>query len=125
MPVRATASRELADLFGALSSPHRVRILEELRQGEVDVNGLQIALGISHSAVSQHLAVLRAHRLVAERRDGRRVYYHLTQPAMADWILQGLDFIEADLSEHAAIREAVEEARRLWMSHPPKSEELS
>jgi DNA-binding transcriptional ArsR family regulator len=126
MPVRATASRQLADLFGALSNPHRVRILEELRSGEIDVNGLQIALGLSQSAVSQHLAVLRAHRLVAERRDGRHVYYHTTQPALAAWILQGLDFIEVELSKDVAIREAVEEARRLWASHKPlQAEELS
>jgi len=114
MPARATVSKELADLFSVLSNPHRVRIVEELRGGEVDVNGLQIAVGISHSGVSQHLSVLRAHRLVAERRDGRRVFYHLPQPELAEWVLAGLNFVEGEIAHTDEIRSAVEQARQLW-----------
>ncbi|MCC6585832.1 MAG: winged helix-turn-helix transcriptional regulator [Bryobacterales bacterium] len=114
MPARAAVSKELADLFGVLSNPHRVRILQELRAGEIDVNGLQTAMGISHSGVSQHLSVLRAHRLVAERRDGRHVFYHLPQPSLAEWILEGLRFIEGEIALSAEMRSAVEQARQLW-----------
>jgi len=114
MPARATVSKELADLFGVLSNPHRVRIVEELRNGEVDVNGLQSAVGISHSGVSQHLSVMRAHHLVAERRDGRRVFYHLPQPELADWVLAGLNFVEREIAHSNEIRNAVEQARQLW-----------
>jgi DNA-binding transcriptional ArsR family regulator len=114
MPARARVSKELADLFSVLSNPHRVRIIEELRAGEIDVNGLQSALAISHSGVSQHLAVLRAHRLVSERRDGRHVYYSLPQPELAEWILDGLRFIEGELAHSNEIRSAVEQARALW-----------
>ena len=126
MPVRITAAKELSDLFGVLSNPHRIRILEELRHTEVDVNGLQRALGISHSAVSQHLGLLRAHRLVTERRDGRHVFYHLAQPQMAEWILRGLDFVESDLVHDAALRKAVEQARQIWAAEVYRpAEELS
>lgn len=114
MPARATVSKELGQLFGVLSNPHRVRLIEELRSGELDVNGLQTAMGISHSGVSQHLAVLRAHRLVSERRDGRHVYYTLRQPALADWILEGLRFLEGEIAHSHNIRDAVDQARQLW-----------
>jgi DNA-binding transcriptional ArsR family regulator len=110
----ATVSRELSALFGVLSNPHRVRLIEELRCGERDVNGLQVALGISHSGVSQHLALLRAHRLVTERRDGRHVFYRLSQPKLAAWIVEGLDFIHGELMQEEAIRAAVAQARVQW-----------
>jgi DNA-binding transcriptional ArsR family regulator len=114
MPVRATVSKELASLFGVMSNPYRLRLVEELRGSEVDVNGLQRALGISHSSVSQHLAVLRAHRIVTERREGRHVFYRLTQTELAEWIRTGLDFIERDLDQEHEIRAAVAQVRVIW-----------
>lgn len=122
MPVRATVSKELASLFGVLGNPHRVRLVEELREAEVDVNGLQRALGISHSSVSQHLAVLRAHRIVTERREGRHVYYRLTQSELAEWVRTGLDFIERDLNQEHEIRTAVEQVRVIWSPGSVESE---
>ncbi|MCP6768773.1 metalloregulator ArsR/SmtB family transcription factor, partial [Klebsiella pneumoniae] len=67
MPHRDLVTKELAELLGVLAHPHRIRIIEELRDGEHDVNSLQQVLGISHSGVSQHLMVLRASRLVSVR----------------------------------------------------------
>ncbi|MEP7367288.1 MAG: metalloregulator ArsR/SmtB family transcription factor [Acidobacteriota bacterium] len=118
MPVRTTVSKELAALFGVLGNPHRVRLVEELRSGELDVNGLQQALGISHSSVSQHLAVLRAHRVVTERREGRHVFYRLTNAELAGWVRKGLDFIERDLNQEHEIRSAVEQVRMIWAPAP-------
>jgi len=106
-------SRELAGLFNVLSNPLRVRILVELRCREVDVNGLQAALGISHSLVSQHLSVLRAHKLVIERRGGRHVFYQLAHPPLADWILAGLPFL-AGLPDDAGMKKAADEVREMW-----------
>src|SRR5690349_16992863 len=80
VPHRVLVTRELAELLAALGHPHRIRIIEELRDGECDVKTLQDSLGISHSGVSQHLMVLRAHRVVCERRQGRHVFYRLRQP---------------------------------------------
>jgi len=114
MPSRAFVAKELASIFGILSHPDRVRIIAELGGGERDVNSLQAALGVSHSRVSQHLAGLRAHRVVAERRDGRRVFYHLVQPALAAWLLDGLKFVEGELHMSDQIRQAVEEVRTMW-----------
>lgn len=104
----------MSELFRVLSNPHRIRIVEHLRSGEVDVNGLQDATGLTHSNVSQHLSVLRAHRLVRERRDGRHVYYQLTQPRLADWILEGLGFVGGDIRKNPELAAVAEQARSLW-----------
>jgi DNA-binding transcriptional ArsR family regulator len=109
-------AKELANLLGALAHPHRIHIIEELRQRELDVNSLQQILGISHSGVSQNLAILRAHRMVQERRDGRRVIYSLTQPLLADWLLGGLQFLEGELSMVEQVRGAVETVRSQWQT---------
>jgi len=67
----------LCETFGALADPTRLRILTTLLSGERCVNELAEALGISQSAVSHQLKLLRALRLVRHRRVGRRVCYLL------------------------------------------------
>lgn len=114
MTVRIVATQELASLLGVLAHAHRVRIVEELRHGEHDVNFLAETLGVSHSRVSQHLALLRSHRLVRERRDGRHVHYSLVNPDLARWLVGGLDFVEAEITRNEEIRQAVHRARDLW-----------
>ncbi len=114
MPYHALVTKELADLLAVLSHPHRVRIVAELRDEERGVNVLQQVLGISHSGVSQHLSVLRAHRVVAERREGRHVYYRLRQPELARWLLDATAFLEGTSVQSASIREAIEHVRADW-----------
>jgi DNA-binding transcriptional ArsR family regulator len=114
MPARAIIAKELAALLSALAHPHRIRIVEELGRGEMDVNSLQQELGISHSGVSQNLAILRAHRLVVERREGRHVIYRLAQPELASWLLGGLDFLEQELTAGEHLREILESVRDRW-----------
>jgi DNA-binding transcriptional ArsR family regulator len=114
MPARAVISRELAQLFAVLAHPDRIRLVEELRLGEVDVNHLQAALGISHSRVSQHLAILRAHRFVTERREGRHVHYRLSQPAIAQWVLAGATFLTSEINAGEQIRSALGEVQQMW-----------
>ncbi len=104
-------------MLHALGHPARVQIVEELRQGEKDVNSLKEALDISQSGVSQHLAVLRAHRLVEERRSGRQVFYHLANSQLATWLIVGLSFI--GMAEAEGLRDALEGAKELWsVLHP-------
>jgi DNA-binding transcriptional ArsR family regulator len=101
-----------------------VRIVEELRAGEHDVNFLAEVLQVSHSRVSQHLALLRSHHIVRDRRDGRHVFYALSQPGLAQWLLEGLAFVEADLARSQDVRSALEAARSLW-SEPTESPDPS
>lgn len=107
-------STELAKLFSILSNPNRIRIVEELRQGELSVNELQDLLGITHAAVSQQLAVLRTNRIVVERREGRNVFYHLKNPQLAAWVLAGVKFISPDNQEMQDMIAAIEKAKETW-----------
>ena len=64
-------------LLKAVSDPTRLRLLSALSTGELCVCDLAAVVGTSESAVSHQLRLLRAHRLVAFRKEGRVVYYRL------------------------------------------------
>jgi DNA-binding transcriptional ArsR family regulator len=68
---------ELSDLFQLLSDPNRIKTLFALSHDEVCVCDLSAILGMSDSAVSHQLRLLRALKLVKSRRDGRIIYYSL------------------------------------------------
>lgn len=112
MPTRQVVAKELAEIFKLIAHPDRVRLIEELRAGEKDVNSLADALELPAPRVSQHLSLMRAHRIVEERRDGRRHFYHLIQPEIADWIVDGLDFVEGRIS--GVPKSSIKAVRRLW-----------
>ena len=67
----------LADLFKMLGDPTRVRILDTLAQGERCVCDIAELVGMSESAVSHQLRLLRGSRLVRVRRSGRQGFYAL------------------------------------------------
>lgn len=117
MPHRRLVTKELADFLGVLSHPNRVLIVEELRDGERDVQSLQDALGVSHSGVSQHLMLLRAHRLVSERRQGRQVFYHLCQPEIATWLLDATRFLVQESAAAEELCQAIKKTRKVWATH--------
>lgn len=68
---------ELADVFGLLADPGRLRLLVGLLEGEMCVCDLAAACRQSESSVSHALRLLRAHRVVQVRRSGRMAYYRL------------------------------------------------
>ena len=113
--------RRIVQAHGVLSHPQRIRIVEELGTGELDVNSLAELLGTSHSRVSQQLSILRSHRIVAERREGRHVFYRLTQPKLARWLVGGLDFLEGELDRGTARKGELAEARSLWGAERTRS----
>lgn len=71
---------QFARIGKALSSPHRLEILELLAQGERTVDSLGTEIGLSLANASQHLQVLRQAALVDSRKDGLFVYYRLAGP---------------------------------------------
>lgn len=73
----AKNASKACDLLGAMASPARLMILCQLAEGEKSVGELQPAVGLSQSALSQHLAVLRRKQIVRTRRDGQLIYYSL------------------------------------------------
>ncbi|KTD51008.1 ArsR/SmtB family transcription factor [Legionella quateirensis] len=118
MPSRKLISEKMAEFLSAIAHQHRIRIIEELHTGEHNVNSLQAILGTSHSVVSQHLSTLRAHKVVKQRKEGNLVFYQLAQPELADWLLQGLAYLEGGLQSDETIRSAVKEVKTIW-SHTP------
>lgn len=66
---------EAADLLKAMSNPQRLRVLCLLLEREMSVGEINALVGLSQSALSQHLAVLRESGLVATRREAQTVYY--------------------------------------------------
>ena len=71
------SARVASRLLKALSNENRLRLLWLLAEGEKSVSELERALGLRQPAISQQLARLRAERLVAQRRQGKSVYYSL------------------------------------------------
>jgi DNA-binding transcriptional ArsR family regulator len=119
MPDRLVVAKELADIFKIIAHPDRIRIIEELGSGEKDVNTLVEHLELPGPRVSQHLGLMRANRIVEERREGRHHYYHLIQPDMANWIIEALSFVEGRAS--VISKTAINRARDLWTA-PSNSE---
>ena len=76
-PVDAPEAVAIAELMQALATPSRVRLLYALRGGEAAVSALADRAGVTPSAASQQLRVLRHLRFVATRRDGRTILYRL------------------------------------------------
>jgi ArsR family transcriptional regulator, lead/cadmium/zinc/bismuth-responsive transcriptional repressor len=92
----------LADTFSALGDPTRVRILDALSHGELCVCDLAAVLGLSQSAVSHQLRLLRGIRLVKPRRDGRIVFYSLDDQHIISIFRQTLQHVEE--SSAAAVK---------------------
>lgn len=87
-----TATR-LAQVFAALSDPSRVRLISALLAGELCVHDLAAALGMSQSAVSHQLRLLRSLNLVRYRKEGRVVYYTLDDEHVEHLFRMGLEHI--------------------------------
>lgn len=111
MPMRAQVIDTVAELFRVLAHPSRVRIVARLNEGECDVSALTEELGLPAANVSQHLALLRAHHLVAVRRAGTHVFYSLRDPRTADVINRALDVLAEDISHAGELRRAIARVR--------------
>ena len=116
MPERKVVAKELAEIFKVMAHPDRIRLIEELAGEEKDVKTLLNDLELPGPRVSQHLGLLRAHRIVEERRAGRHHVYRLIKPNLAHWIINGLDFIEGRLE--TVNKSTIANARESWTSKP-------
>lgn len=70
-----------AALLRLLGNEKRLMVLCQLADGEMSVGQLQAGIGISQSALSQHLALMRQQGLLATRRQGQTIFYRITDPA--------------------------------------------
>ncbi|HTI36181.1 MAG TPA: metalloregulator ArsR/SmtB family transcription factor [Vicinamibacterales bacterium] len=90
------AVETLAETFRILGDPTRVRILDVLSAGELCVCDIAELVGISESAVSHQLRLLRGMRLVRPRRSGRQVYYSFDDQHIMSLFQQGLRHVTED-----------------------------
>jgi len=106
---------KLARVFKALSDETRLRLVKTLTDLKPEealcVNALAAKLGVSQSAVSQHLAVLRAADLVIGERRGYHVHYRLSPEGLAAYrarafALLGEEFMASPAQETSAARSA-------------------
>lgn len=112
MPSRKIVANELANVLRQISHPDRIRLLLKLQVSNQTVNELAAALEIPATRVSQHLAVLRAIALVELESHGQNRVYRLSQPELAIWLIDGIDFIAHRLGRASA--KDIEQAKELW-----------
>ena len=117
MPEKRKAASALSDFLGVLSHPDRIRIVEELRSGQLEVREMRERLDIPPSRLSQHLTLLKAQNLIGENRDGRKVVYVLLEPGLAEWLLEGLIFVRHGAERAIEVGQAAARATQMW-SHP-------
>ena len=84
----------VADLFKMFGDGTRLRILFALLEGECCVCDLARLLGMTISAVSHQLRLLRQSRLIKSRRDGRTIFYSLDDNHVATLLRQGMEHVD-------------------------------
>ena len=84
----------LAGFFRVFSDETRLMILCKLTEGETRVLDIANSLGLSHSAVSHQLQLLRSRDLVRFRREGKNVWYSLADERVRPILLQGISHEE-------------------------------
>jgi ArsR family transcriptional regulator len=88
------SATHLAAIFKALADPTRTRIVSVLAQTELCVCDLAATLGMTQSAISHQLSLMRELRVVKSRKEGRMVYYTLDDEHIRDLFQRGLEHIE-------------------------------
>lgn len=84
----------LAETFRALSDPTRIRIIAALSRQELCVCDLAKILGLTGSAVSHQLRLLRGQRLIKYRREGKIAYYSLDDEHISSLLAEGIRHVD-------------------------------
>lgn len=87
---------DLAELFKVFGDSTRIRILFVLFEAQVCVCDLAQALGMTQSAISHQLRILKQNKLVKSRREGKSVFYSLADDHVRTIIEMGREHIEED-----------------------------
>jgi DNA-binding transcriptional ArsR family regulator len=77
--------KQQARVLKAMANESRLMIIDRLGKGECSVGELIKLVGSDQSTVSKHLAVLRSHGIVEDRREGNLVYYKLMTPCVLNF----------------------------------------
>lgn len=94
MKIDQKTAIDTAELFRSLSDPTRVKLMAGLLDSELNVNQLAQTAGISASAASHQLRILRQMRIVRTRRAGREIFYRLDDIHVAELFQRGVTHIQ-------------------------------
>ena len=83
---QVVSGQSVAEILQAIDQPARLEILQVIGNGEACVCHLEAALGQRQAYISQHLMALRDAGIITSRRDGRYVFYRLTDARVLDLI---------------------------------------
>lgn len=87
-------TEDLSELFKVFGDPTRIKILFVLFESELCVYDLAQILNMTQSAISHQLKILKQNRLVKGRRDGKRIFYSLSDEHVRSILAQGLEHVE-------------------------------
>jgi len=89
-----TELNDLSELFKVFGDPTRLKILFSLFKEEFCVYDLADSLSMTQSAISHQLKILKQSRLVKGRRDGKHIFYSLSDDHVRSIIAQGLEHVD-------------------------------
>jgi ArsR family transcriptional regulator len=92
-PLDEHIASQVAELFRSFSDTSRVRILHAIIEQEMNTSKIAGLIGLTESAVSHHLRGLRQLRIVQARREGREVYYRISDPHIVALFQQGVGHV--------------------------------
>ncbi len=93
---RLPLEKEISEFFSLLSVETRIKIIRLLSAKHLCVNAIAHQLGLTQSAVSQHLRVLRTVKLVGSEKRGYFVHYRLTSQNLEPWQKEVLRILEIE-----------------------------
>jgi len=93
----------VAQRFRVLGEPMRIKLLDQLRDGDATVGELQEALGASQQNVSKHLGVLHAAGMVSRTKDGNYARYAISDPSVFELCDQVCGGVRRQIAELEAI----------------------
>lgn len=97
-----------ADIFQVLAHPTRIHIIETLRHGELSVGAILAEVKVEQANISQHLALLRAKRLVNSRKEKNQVLYSLRNPLLTEVLDAMRQYFLIHLEEDLGLLQTIE-----------------
>lgn len=84
LPINEDTAEQMAWAFQGLGDATRIKLIAALLDGETNVSDLSELVGVSQSAVSHQLRILRNLRFVSTRREGQQIFYHIDDEHITD-----------------------------------------
>jgi DNA-binding transcriptional ArsR family regulator len=101
IPLSEDALEMVARRFAVLAEPMRLRLIQNLFAGEMNVNALVVATGGTQANISRHLQTLTQARILSRRKEGLQVFYAIADPSIFRLCELVCGSLEKSLSQQA------------------------